>query len=157
MGRPREYTHRTLRKAVRLYFAKITRQVKLTERVDSGKKDACGHVVWKERPVLNNLGEQAEVTEYLTPPTIGALCRHLNISASTWSRWTDAKKYPEFVEIIEDVMERMTTWRKEQVVLRKDVKGLIWDLETNYGCGKKDSGAGKVVIELEGDLSELAG
>lgn len=139
VGRKKEYTERTLRTAVNKYFASITRKVELTEKVDSGRKDKQGHVIYNTVPIMNSLGEIATVTEYLVPPTLGGLCRYLKIHASTWSRWEDTKKYPEFQEIIEDVMERMTTWRKEQVVLRKDVKGLIWDLETNYGCVKPDN------------------
>lgn len=156
MGRKKAYTEKTLRKAVNKYFSSITREVELTEKVDSGRKDKDGHVIYNTVPIINGLGEVAKVTEYLVPPTVGGLCRHLKINASTWSRWSDAKKYPEFEEIIEDVMERMTTWRKEQVVLRKDVKGLIWDLETNYGCGKDQNGPKQLTVMLEGDLSKYA-
>ena len=156
MGRKKTYTERTLRTAVNRYFASITRQVELTEMVDSGRKDKQGHVIYNTEPIINSLGKVAKVTEYLVPPTLGGLCQHLKIHASTWSRWEDAKKYPEFQEIIEDVMERMKTWRKEQVVLRKDVKGLIWDLETNYGCGKQQNGPKQLTVVLEGDLSKYA-
>ena len=157
MGRRKVYTERSLRTAVNKYFSSITREVELTEKVDSGRKDKKGHVIYKTEKIINSLGEIAKVTEYLVPPTIGGLCRYLKINASTWSRWSDAKKYPEFQEIIEDVTERMTTWRKEQVVLRKDVKGLIWDLETNYGCGKQQNGPSQLTVVLEGDLSKYAG
>lgn len=156
MGRKKAYTEKTLRAAVKKYFSSITRTVELTEKVDSGCKDDKGHVIWETVKITNDLGKVATVTEYLVPPTVGSLCRHLKINASTWSRWSDPKKYPEFEEIIEDVMERMTTWRKEQVVLRKDVKGLIWDLETNYGCGKDQNGPKQLKVVLEGDLSKYA-
>ena len=156
MGRKKVYTERSLRTAVNKYFSSITREVELTEKVDSGRKDKDGHVIYINQPITNSLGEIAKVTEYLVPPTIGSLCRYLKINASTWSRWTDDKKYPEFQEIIEDVMERMTTWRKEQVVLRKDVKGLIWDLETNYGCNKQQNGPKQLTVVLEGELSRYA-
>ena len=157
MGRKKVYTERSLRTAVNKYFSSITREVELTEKVDSGRKDKQGHVIYNTEKIINSLGEIAKVTEYLVPPTIGGLCRYLKINASTWSRWSDVKKYPEFQEIIEDVTERMTTWRKEQVVLRKDVKGLIWDLETNYGCGKQQNGPSQLTVVLEGDLSKYAG
>ena len=156
MGRPRTYTAKTLKKAVKRYFDSITRVVKLTEKVDSGEKDKDGHVIYKTVPVMNSLNEQAQVLEYLVPPMVGSLCTHLGIVSSTWSRWSDAKKYPEFEEIIEETMDRMLNWRKEQVVTRKDVKGLIWDMETNYGCGKRDEGADQVTVVLGDELSEYA-
>lgn len=156
MGRPRIYTAKTLRKAVKTYFDSITRVIKLTEKEDTGEKDDHGHVIYRNVPVMNNLGVQATVTEYLVPPTVGGLCRHLGVVASTWSRWSDTKKYPEFEEIIEETMDRMLTWRKEQVVTRKNVKGLIWDMETNYGCGKQDEGADQVTVVLGDELSEYA-
>lgn len=156
MGRKKAYTERTLRAAVKKYFSSITREVELTEKVDSGRKDDKGHVIWDTVKVKNNLGQVATVTEYLVPPTLGGLCQYLKINGSTWSRWSDPKKYPEFEEIIEDVKERMTTWRMEQVATRKDVKGLIWDLETNYGCGKQQNGPKQLTVVLEGDLSKYA-
>ena len=138
MSRPRTYTGKTLRKAVKRYFDSITREVELTEKIPTDRKDDKGHTIYETRKIKNSLGEVAKVTEYLVPPTIGGLCRYLGIVASTWSRWTDKKKYPEFAQIIEETMDRLLTWRKEQVVTRKDVKGLIWDMETNYGCGKQE-------------------
>ena len=157
MGRPRKYTARTLRTAVERYFDGITREVNVTEKVDSGKRDSYGHVIWDTVPVKNKLGEIAKVTEYLVPPTLGGLCAYLKVDQSTWSRWSDADQFPEFGQIIEDVRQRMIVWRQEQVLLRKDVKGLIWDMETNYGCGQKTDTAPKLNVVLQGELGEYAG
>lgn len=157
MGRKKTYTKKTLRKAVTAYFDSITRVVKLTEKQDTGQKDSYGHTIYKDVPVKNRLGQQAEVLEYLVPPTYGGLCIHLGIVSSTWTRWKDKDKYPEFQTIIEEVEDRMVNWRKEQVVTRKDVKGLIWDLEVNHGCGKQKEDTGQLTVVLEGKLSEYAG
>lgn len=161
MGRKKIYTEKTLRKAVNKYFASITREVELTEKVPTDQKDDKGHTIFETRKILNALGEVATMTEYLVPPTIGGLCRHLGIVASTWSRWTDKEKYPEFQEIIEEVMDRLLTWRKEQVVMRKDVKGLIWDLEVNFGCGKQekivdDRPSGVILMPVVNELTPPA-
>lgn len=136
MGRKKIYTEKTLRKAVKKYFASITREVELTEKVPTDQKDDKGHVIFETRKVTNTLGEVVKVTEYLVPPTLEGLCNYLEIHASTWSRWAanEENRYAEFAEVIEDVRDRLLAWRKEQVLVRKDVKGMIWDLEVNFGC-----------------------
>lgn len=85
MSRPRKYTPNTLKKAVNGYFDSISRLVPLTEKRDTGRKDRDGHVIYEEVPVLNRLGVQATVLEYLVPPTVGGLCEHLGIHRSTWA------------------------------------------------------------------------
>ena len=139
------------------YFASITREVELTEKVDSGKRDSYGHVIYDTVKITNSLGDVAKATEYLVPPTLGGLCRFLGIDQSTWSRWSDKDTYPEYETIITQTKERLLTWRQEQVLLRKDVKGLIWDLETNYGCGKKEESAPQMTVVLKGELENYAG
>ena len=134
------------------YFASITREVVITEKVDSGTKDSWGHTVYETRDVINSLGEVAKRTEYLVAPTLEGLCLHLGIVGSTWNRWRDPKKYPGFQKIIERVYERLIAWRKEQVVIRDKVTGIVWDLETNYGCGKKSDEPPKVELVMEEEL-----
>ena len=152
MGAPKKYTKQALEAAVREYFASITREVVIQERVPTGKKDAWGHDVYEWRDVENSLGEKAKRTEYLVPPTLGGLCIHLGIANSTWSRWKEhPKKSETFKDIFEFVEDRMIAWRKEQVLIRKDVKGLIWDLEVNHGCGKQEKEKNpEVSVVIEG-------
>ena len=152
MGAPKKYTKGTLEAAVREYFASITREVVIQERVPTGKKDSWGHDVYEWRDVENNLGQVAKRTEYLVPPTLGGLCIHLGIANSTWTRWRDPNKYKSFKPIIEYVDDRLIAWRKEQVVVRDKVSGIIWDLETNYGCGKKSEGPPKMELVMEEEL-----
>ena len=149
MGARKKYTKKALKAAVQTYFDRITREVVIQERVPTGEKDSWGHDVYEWREVENNLGEVAKRIEFLVPPTIGGLCLHLGIHSSTWSRWRDGEKHPEFQEIIELVYDRLITWRQEQVVSRDKVQGLIWDLETNYGCGKKAEGPPKMELVME--------
>ena len=152
MARQKKYTKETLEAAVKEYFDSITREVDIEEMVPTGKLDRYGHPILKPRKVINKLGKVATRTEYLVPPTLGGLCIHLGIVNSTWTRWRDPKKYKSFKSIIEQVDERLIAWRKEQVVTRDKVTGLIWDLETNYGCGKQTDGPAKVELVMEEEL-----
>ena len=70
MGRPKKYTPRTLKTAVEKYFDSISREIAMTEKVDTGERDKSGHKIYKDEPVLNKCGEQVKITEYLVPPTV---------------------------------------------------------------------------------------
>lgn len=157
MGRPKKYTKKALREAVERYFDSISREVTIKEKVDSGKRDSYGHIIYDTVVVKNKLDEEAKRTEYLVPPTLGALCSYLKIDQSTWSRWCDKDKYPEYQEIITQTKDRLLTWRQEQVVIRDKVTGLIWDMETNYGCGQKTDKAPQMTVVLKGELVDYAG
>ena len=151
VGRRKKYTRKALSTAVQAYFDSITREIVITERVPTGKKDSYGHEIYEIQDVKNNLGEVAKKLQYLVPPTLEGLCLHIGIVSSTWSRWRDADKYPEFQEIIEQVDERIIGWLKEQVVTRDKVTGVVWALEVNHGCGQKNQNADKdVTVTIEG-------
>ena len=137
MARPKKYSPAGLGKAVELYFNSISREVPATERVDSGKRDAKGHIIWESKPIINKLGEQMTLTEYIVPPTVGGLCAFLGIHRSTWTEWCDSKLHPEFSDTTTYARGRMRAWREEQLLIRKDVKGIIFDLQNNYGYSEK--------------------
>jgi len=137
MGRPRKYTARTLKKAVQEYFDSITREVEVTEKVDSGERDSKGHIIYVPAPVLNKLGKPAIITEYIVPPTVGGLCEFLGIHRSTWAEYCDETLHPEFSDTTTRTRGRMRDWREEQLLVRKDVKGIIFDLQNNYGYSEK--------------------
>lgn len=157
MSRRRKYSKKALEAAVQAYFDGITREVEIKERVDSGKRDSYGHIIWDLVPVKNNLDEVAKMTEYLVPPTIGGLCLHLGISYATWSRWHHGEENEDIAGILDNVRDRMLAWRMEQVLSRKDVKGLVWDLEVNYGVGTKAKDSGGVSVTLGEELEEYSG
>lgn len=138
MAAQKKYTKTGLEKAVERYFASISRKVPLTERVDSGQKDDNGHVIYEDKPILNQLGEQIEVLEYPTPPGIRDLCIFLGIHGSTWSEWRDASKYPEFQSIIERVDDLLYADRQYRLLTDpKNARGVIFDLQVNHGCRAK--------------------
>ena len=137
MGRPKKYGVKSLAKAVERYFLSITRDVPVLEKRDSGKKDDKGHVIYEHVPVVNKLGEQAVITEYIVPPTVGGLCAVLGIHRSTWAEYCDPELHPEFSDTTTRARGRLREWREEQLLTRKDVKGIIFDLQNNYGYSEK--------------------
>lgn len=138
-GRPRKYTPRTLRKDVERYFASITRKVRITEPVPTGRYDDKGHMIFEQVPVKNSLDEEVWITEYIVPPEIAALCEFLEIDRSTWANYRDPDKNPEFSEITQQVYERMKAWNERELLTRpgKDIKGIVFNLENNYGYREK--------------------
>ena len=133
MARPRKYTKRQLKRAVEEYFDSITREVGLTEKVDTGRKDADGHKIFENKPVINKRGEQVKITEYLVPPTVGGLCEALEIHRSTWAEYCDEQLHPEFSDTTTRARGRMREYLEQQLLTRKDVKGVIFSLQNNYG------------------------
>ncbi len=151
MARPRSYTPDTLRKAVSRYFRSITRRVTVTEKVPTGRKDKQGHPIYREQPVLNMLGNQVAVTEYIVPPTVADLCEALHIHRSTWDNYCDADTHPEFREVTESAREKLRAWNEKEMLTRpgKDIKGIIFNLQQNYGYGGE-----KHEMELSGGALE---
>lgn len=137
MGRPKKYTARTLAKAVDAYFDSITREKELTERVDSGRRDSYGHTIFETRPVTNKLGRRVRVTEYVVPPSVKDLCDSLGVNRSTWADYGNPNKHPELAGIVREAGERMQAWNERELVTRsgRDVRGIIFNLQANYGYG----------------------
>lgn len=137
MAAPRKYTEETLRRAVNKYFRGITRRVELTEQVPTGQLDDKGHPLYEARPILNQLGRPVTVTEYVVPPTVADLCEALHVHRSTWDNYCDKDLYPEFQEVTTSARERMKAWNEREMLTRpgKDIKGIIFNLQTNYGYG----------------------
>ena len=137
MGRQKKYNKKTLGEAVDRYFASITRVVPLTEKVDTGRRDGDGHKIYEDKPVMNSLKEQATVEEFIIPPTVGSLCMALEIHRSTWADYCNHEEHPEFKDITTKARERMRTYLEQQLLTRKDVKGVIFDLQNNHGYTEK--------------------
>lgn len=135
MGAPKKYTERTLAKAVNRYFDSITREVALTEPKPTGKKDKMGHEIYEQVPVVNRLGEQMTVTEYILPPTIQDLSAFLGIHRSTWDNYCDHEKHPEFFDTTTRAQGRIHAYLVRESLTRsgKDLKGVLFNLENNFG------------------------
>ena len=149
MGRKKTYTPVSLARAVEKYFKTITREVTVKEKVDTGRKDSSGHTIWETKPVINCLGEELIITEYLVPPTVEGLCSFLGIHRSTWADYCDSDKHPEFSDTTTHARGRMQGWREEQLITRKDVKGIVFDLQNNYGYRERQS------VEVTGGVEDF--
>jgi len=153
-GQPKAYTPRTLKKAVDRYFASISRVVPVTEPIPTGQLDKYGHPIVEYVPVENSLGEEVYTTEYLIKPSRAGLARFLGIHRSTWDNYRDQPEvYPEFQEIVEDAEDRIFAWTHEQLLTRsgKDVKGIVVELEHNWGYKQErqeDTGTGARLEDL---------
>jgi hypothetical protein len=150
-GKPKNYrSERALSRAIDAYFASISRTVDATEEYGTGGKDADGHKICDTRPILNDAGETIRYVEYVRPPTVGGLCEFLGIRLRTWDDYCDIKNYPEFFETTAEACGRLRAWREEQLLTRKDVKGIIFALENNYGyCEKKELKVGPAAENKE--------
>lgn len=129
MARPKKYTKKELEAAVERYFDSISRIVGLTEKVDTGRRDGSGHVIYESKPVVNKLNQQVMVTEFVVPPTVGGLCEFLGIHRSTWAEYCKMEK---FSDTTTRARGRMRAWCEDQLLVRKDVKGIIFNLQNNY-------------------------
>ena len=149
----KKYTPRALHKAVVQYFKSITRWVKVTEPVPTGKVDRMGHQIMEQQPVVNQLGEEMEKLEYVIPPSVGGLCIFLGIHRSTWN---DYGKKAEYADTVAYAGGLMRAWLDEQSLTRpgKDVRGVEFNLMHNFGVGK-DTGAGDTGGSVEDYLAAL--
>ena len=162
MARPKKYTKKALAEAVEHYFGSITRIVTAKELVETGKRDDKGHMIFERIPIKNSLGEEAKVEEYIVPPTVGALCQHLGIHRSTWAEYCDSVQHPEFSDTTTYARGRIRAYLEQQLLTRKDVKGIIFDLKNNHGYSEgqprneKDA-TGNVTVTLEGEAADYGG
>lgn len=137
-GRPKKYkTAAALWKAVEGYFTSISRTETAAEWVDTGEKDAWGHPVKELQEMKTDKGEPITYRRYVLPPTVSGLCQALGIHRSTWWEYCDGDKYPEFQDVVTMAQERICGWNEEQLVTRKDVRGIIFALQNNYGWKQK--------------------
>lgn len=132
-GREKRYSPKALREAVDRYFASISRTAPVTEEVPTGELDSHGHKLCETQPVMNDMGEIMMHREYHIPPTVSGLCEYLGIHRSTWARYCDPELHPEFCDTTTRARGRMRAYLEEQLLTRKDVRGIIFDLQNNYG------------------------
>lgn len=142
----KKYTPRALHKAVCRYFASITRWVPVTEQVPTGKVDRMGHQIMEQRPVVNQLGEEMQRLEYVIPPSVGALAIFLGIHRSTWN---DYCKNPEYADTTTHARGLMHAYLEQESLTRqgKDLKGVLFNLENNYGYSERVT-VGQTLEEL---------
>ena len=140
MARERKFkTSKALRTAAEEYFDSISRTVEVTEMVPTGEMDSKGHAVLEPKKVMNDRGEVIRTREFLVPPTVVGLCLYLGVHRATWARWCDHQEHPELEEATEWVSAVLRAWNEEQLLTRGDkgVKGIMFNLQNNYGYAQK--------------------
>lgn len=145
----KKYTPRALRKSVANYFKSITRWVKVTELVPTGRVDKMGHQVMEPKPVVNQLGEEVERLEYVIPPSVGGLCLFLGIHRSTWNDYCNDDAYDDTTTHARGVMH---AYLEQESLTRqgKDLKGVLFNLEKNYGNSERVTGGQTLEMLLAG-------
>lgn len=130
-GKPRIYkTPEDFRKAVEMYFESITRERKLTEWVDSGKRANNGKPIMVERDVIGLDGQPMMVFDYIMPPTMPALLLSIGVSKTAWH---DYRGRDGYAEVCADAKLRIEAYLAEQAVIRDNPRGVMFTLENNYG------------------------
>lgn len=131
MGKEPKYKPEELEAKIEDYFAGITRLVTVTEMVDTGEKDKYGHAILEARDVLNSKGEAVKKLNYIIPPTIGGICKHLGISPTTWSKYGERKRYDE---IVKRTRGRVYEYLQGETLVRPDkmLGGIMFNIENNF-------------------------
>lgn len=139
MGAPKKYTPEKLDSAVKRYFKSICREVTVTEKVPTGKRDKMGHMIFEDVVVKNCLGKPVNITEYLVPPTVGDLSAFLGIHRDTWNDYCNHEKHPEFSDTTTYAQGRIHAYLERELLTRsgKDIKGIQFNLENNFGYKEK--------------------
>ena len=130
-------TSKALMRQVRQYLDSISRTVDVTELQPTGEVDKKGNPICERKPVYNDRGEIIRTREYVIPPTLTGICLHLGITPGKWKQWCDHQTYPELEEATEWVTGILQAWSEEQLLTRKDVKGVVFHLQNNYGYAQK--------------------
>ncbi len=148
MGAPCKYTAEKLKRAVEKYFRSITRTVVVTEKKPTGLRDDKGHMIFEDVPVINKLGKEVQLEEYIVPPSVGDLALFLGIHRSTWDDYCDPEKHPEFSDTTTHARGRMHAYLERESLTRegKNLKGILFNLENNYGYRER--------LEVSGGIEE---
>lgn len=132
MPAQKRYTPEKLASAVRRYFKSITREVAVTEKVPTGQLDKMGHMIYEDKPVVNQLGKELKVVEYLVPPTVGDLSNFLGIHRDTWNSYCHEEAFSDTTSYAQGCIH---AYLEREMLVRsgKDLKGVLFNLENNFG------------------------
>lgn len=153
MGRKKKHNPKSLQEGIADYFASISYTTTAKEMVDSGKRDDKGHVILHPIEIKNDRGEPITLREFVRPPTVTGLCRYLGISRETWREYgEDERMGPIAAEgkaVIEEYLET-------QLYREKNVTGIIFNLQNNYGWKEKKEvdGSGRITFTLSEEAEE---
>lgn len=128
-GRPKKYSVQAFRRGVNRYFAEISREKAIKEKIWTGRGDD-GKDIYEVRPVYNELGNEATVREYLVKPSIAGLCSHLSICRDTFNEYSRTEGYSEICAAVKNEIE---SYLCSQLGNGKGDSGIIFNLTHNFG------------------------
>lgn len=136
MGKQKKYTSEKLDRAVKRYFKSISREITVMESKPTGARDDMGHMIYEEVPVVNSLGKEMKTLQYLIPPTVGGLSDYLGIHRDTWNAYCNDPLYSDTTTYARG---RMHAYLEREMLTRpgKDLKGIMFNLENNYGYSER--------------------
>jgi len=113
-----------------LYFKKITRTAPKVERIAIGYEDNDPKKpIFEEKTVVNDAGETFNETEWLTPPTLVGLARHLGVDRRTLLNYSSKDEYFPTIKAAKTRVEEYEAQRLDQ---RSAVIGNIFSLKNNH-------------------------
>ena len=128
-GRPKKYSEAAFRRGVNRYFASISREKTLTEKVFVGSsKD--GKEIYEPRTIENALGEEAKITEYFVKPSIAGLCSFLGMHRDTFNEYSHEDGYKDICAAAKNEIENYLC---TQLGSGKGDSGIIFNLTHNFG------------------------
>lgn len=144
MGRQKKYTARTLEKAVREYFKKIRRTVKVYDMEPTGEYTKKGLPIMKRVEALDDDGNPMTTVEYIKPPSLSGLCLYLGISRTTWAKYAQDEDMAGTVEAAR--LEAESYWAEQ--LSGRNAQGAKFALQNACGWRGAWSEADKVEVEL---------
>ena len=156
MGKQKKYTPEKLDRAVKRYFKSISREITVTESKPTGERDDMGHMIYEEVPVMNSLGREMKTVQYLIPPTVGGLSDFLGIHRDTWNAYCNDEAYSDTTTYARG---RMHAYLEREMLTRpgKDLKGVMFNLENNYGYAERKNVTTDTVEEFLKRQEEAGG
>lgn len=132
VGRPKKFkTVKSLENKINDYFDSITIDVPLTTKKAIGYKDKDKKIpMFEEIPILNNKGEQVIETKYFEHPSVGGMCKYLNIVRNTL---LDYEKDAKFSDTVKMAKNRIEEYLENELYREKGHAGLIFNLKNNFG------------------------
>ena len=139
-GRPKKYSPAAFRRGVNRYFASISREKILTEKVFTGYTED-GKEIYEKRTIENALGEEARITEYLVKPSVAGLCGFLGMHRDTFNAYSHDDEYKDICDAAKNEIE---SYLCTQLGSGKGDSGIIFNLTHNFGWKNRvevDAGA----------------
>ena len=131
MAPERKYTPEELAAGIEDYFKSITKWEIVKKEVGTGERDKYGHEIMEQVPEINCKGENVLTLVYIVPPTISDLRAMLGISATTWNRYANNKRY---AEIVKRARGRVFDYLQKETLTRPDkfLGGILFNIKNNF-------------------------